>query len=133
MAGHDRPGLTVPEGRKFAFTVGTALLVLAGVLWWRGRGTGALILGGTGGALMLAGLVIPGHLGPVYHAWMRLAHLISKVTTPIFMSIVYFFVITPTGLLLALFGKRAMRHVATADGYWVRRDPAEKTDMRRQF
>ena len=38
-------------------------------------------------------------LGPVERAWMGLAGIISKVTTPIFMSVVYFVVLTPVGLL----------------------------------
>ena len=53
------------------------------------------MLGALGGALALAGLVVPRDLGPVERAWMGLAHPISKVTTPIFMGVMYFLVLTP--------------------------------------
>jgi hypothetical protein len=33
--------------------------------------------------------IIPTYLGPVERAWMTLAHLISKVTTPIVMGVMY--------------------------------------------
>ena len=90
--------LTAAEGRKFGLTVGIAFGVLGGILLWRGKETLSTVLLALGGVLVLAGLVVPTLLGPVERAWMGLAHLISKVTTPIFMGIVYFVVMTPIGI-----------------------------------
>jgi hypothetical protein len=112
------------EGRKFAFTVGAAFLVLGAIVWWRGYLTVASVFGALGGTLGVLGLVVPGKLGPVNRAWMGLAHLISKVTTPIFMGIVYFLVITPISLLMRLFGKTpAPRRRSGAATYWIAREP----------
>ncbi len=72
-------------------------------------------VGGLGAVLVLAGLLVPTLLGPVNRAWMGLAHLISKVTTPIFMGIVYFLVLTPIGLGMRLFGRRPLVHAAQGD------------------
>ena len=92
-------------------------------------------MGGLGGSLILGGLLAPRLLGPIYRAWMGLAHLLSKVTTPVFMGIVYFGVLTPTGLLMRLFGKRPLRHGENGGGFWIpRKPPAEGADtMSRQF
>jgi hypothetical protein len=125
--------LTPAEGRKFAFTVGAAFAVLGGVLWWRSHPTAATVLGTVGGTLGVLGLAVPAQLGPLQRAWMGLAHLISKVTTPIFMGVVFFVVITPIAFAMRLFGKRPMR-VARAASYWVPRDPAKtRGDLTRQF
>jgi hypothetical protein len=125
--------LTPAEGRKFAFTVGAAFLVLAGILWWREVHTVARVLGGIGIVLGLLGVVIPGSLGPVYRAWMGLALLISKVTTPIFMGLVFFVSITPIALLMRLFGKRPMK-VAPGPTYWHDRPEGHRRgDLSRQF
>jgi hypothetical protein len=126
-------GLTPAEGRKFAFTVGGAFLVLAAIVWWRQHPTLLKVFGGLGVTLGLLGLVVPGQLAPVQRAWMGLAHLISKVTTPIFMGVVYFVVITPISVLMSIFGKRPLR-VKTSASYWVERAPdSRRGDLTRQF
>ena len=127
--------LTAAEGRKFGLTVGIAFIVLAALLWWRQRLLVRDVLAGIGVFLVLGGLLVPTALGPLNRAWMGLAHLLSKVTTPIFMGVVYFLVIMPIGGLMRLFRRRPLAHVVGAGGYWkARSDSAEqRTDMTRQF
>lgn len=125
--------LSPAEGRKFALTVGTAFLVLGGIVLWRQHMLAAKILFGLGGTLWVLGLVVPGHLSGLNRAWMGLALLISKVTTPIFMGVVYFLVITPISLLMRLFGKAPMRPRSGAT-FWVPREPElRRSDLSRQF
>lgn len=126
--------LTAAAGRKFAFTVGTAMLVLAGVVAWRGRRPVALALGAVGVLLLLAGIVAPTRLGPVERAWYALAAAISKVTTPIIMGVLYFGVLTPAGLVARLFGYNALVRARTPTSAWMRRPDGERRgDLERQF
>jgi Saxitoxin biosynthesis operon protein SxtJ len=124
--------LTAAEGRKFGLTVGTAFLVLGALALWRGRETPATLLAAIGAVLALAGLLVPTWLGPVESTWMKLAHAISKVTTPIVMGIIYFVVITPTGVLRRRFGGNPLHHQVTDHGLWKRRT-SQPTSMQRQF
>ena len=124
---------TARDGRRFAFPVGTAFLVLAGILWWRDHATPMWITGGLGAALYAAGLTAPAQLGPVYRAWMKLAHLISKVTTPVFMGVVYFVVFAPAGLIMRAVGKRPIVHQPEGGSYWRAPSRTENKDLRRQF
>ena len=65
--------------------------MLAGLLhFWRHRRLPGPSPAGSARCWSLAALVVPTHLGPVQRAWMGLAHAISKVTTPIFMGVVFF-------------------------------------------
>ncbi len=123
------------EGRKFGLTVGGAFLAITGILWWKGRHGAVPYVGSLAGALILAGLLIPGMLGPVYKAWMGLAHLLSKVTTPIFMGVVYYLVLTPIGAVMRLAGHRGLVHPLHQGGYWEDRGTAkpEPARMERQF
>lgn len=127
--------LTHREGRRFGLTVGTAFLILCAILRWRGHEWGMIATGTIGIALILGGLVVPVQLSPVYRAWMGLAHLLSKVTTPIFMAIVYFLVLTPIGLLLRLLGRRPLSRSAMKGGFWIDRsaDAERRGTMERQF
>jgi hypothetical protein len=127
--------LTPEEGRKFGSTVGAAFLALSGLLLWRGRHSAALVCMALGCALVLAGLVVPARLGPVYRAWMGLAHLLSRVTTPVFMGIVYFLILTPTGGIMRLFGKNPIRRPLSEGSFWVRRSSGDgqRGTMKHQF
>lgn len=125
--------LSPAEGRKFGLTVGAAFLLLAALLWWRGK-PAAPVFGALGALLGLAAAAIPSRLGPIQRAWMGLAHLISRVTTPIFMGVVYFVVLTPIGLVRRAFGRNPMALRAASGSYWVsRHDDAMRSGMERQF
>lgn len=126
--------LTPAEGRKFGLTVGAAFLVLGGLVYfWRHHETPGAVLGGLGAVLVLAALAVPAHLGPVQRAWMGLAHLLSRVTTPIFMGIVFFLVMMPIGLLRRLAGKGALVHPERDGGYWAPPASGGRSDLNRQF
>jgi len=53
-------------------------------------------------------LIGPSSLRPVYRAWMRFGLLMSRVTTPIILGVVYFGIISPTGFLMRVGGKDPM-------------------------
>ncbi len=127
--------LSAAEGRKFGLTVGGAFLVLAGLLYWRGRMGLVPWFGGLGAILAAAGLVVPTLLGPLQRAWMGLAHQISRVTTPIFMAVIYYLVLTPVGLVMRLSGRRMLVHEAGPHGFWRDREsgPSAPERMERQF
>jgi hypothetical protein len=124
---------TASDGRRFAFPVGTAFLLLSGLLFWREKTTAFEVTAGLGVVLYVLGATIPGKLGPVYHGWMRLALLISKVTTPIFMGIVYFLVLTPAGLVMRLVGRRPLKHAPVGGGYWKAMSEGRHSDLTHQF
>ena len=126
--------LSATEGRKFGFTVGGAFGVLGAIAWWRGHHGLAQVFLALAGSLGVAGLLVPAALGPVQRGWMGLAHLISKVTTPIFMGIVYFGVLSPISLLMGLFGKRPLRPRHGTTSYWrARPEGTRRGDLTRQF
>jgi len=129
----DSTGLTAAEGRRFAFTLAAAFAVLAGIAQWRGRERVAIVFAVLAGLFLIAGLVAPSQLGPVERAWMGLARAISKVTTPIFMGIVYFVVLTPTGLLRRVLAKKTLSPARSAKTFWVDRKPMEPEAARRRM
>jgi len=134
MAAGTPARLTAADGRRFGLTVGGAFLLFAAVAWWRGRPSTTAVLGALGGALVIAGVVIPTCLGPVERGWMRLAHLISTVTTPIVMAAMYLLVLTPIGVARRMLGGNPMHHQPGASGYWRPRAEGRRTgNLTRQF
>jgi hypothetical protein len=126
--------LTPTEGRKFGLVVGGAFLMMSAVLVWRHKMPAAYVTGTLGSLLFLAGLAIPAQLGPVYRAWMGVAAAISKVTTPIVMGIIFFLVLTPSGLIARLLGHRPLAHERGSATYWKSRpEGSRRGEMNHQF
>ena len=126
--------LTAAAGRRFAFTVGAAFVVLGAVVAWRGSRSVASVVGAIGAVLVVAGLIAPTRLGPVERAWYAFAAAISKVTTPIIMGVLYFVVMTPAGFAMRLFGRNPLVRSRSATSVWVRRPAgARRSDLERQF
>jgi hypothetical protein len=123
---------TAAKGRRFALTLAIAFAVLGGIAYLRHRHATSVAFAALAAMFLLAAMAFPGKLEPVERAWMGLAHAMSRVTTPIFMSIVYFVVLTPIGLIRRLAGNPLV-HKPVEDSYWVARQPTDKAASRRRM
>ena len=123
------------DGRRFAFTVGVALLSLSVVARFRQHSLLFAAFSLPGALLFLAGWIVPTRLSPIWRLWMGMAHAISRVTAPIAMSAVYFLALTPIGTVKRVAGRNALSRPKDARGYWVRRDSGQeaRSDLERQF
>lgn len=80
------------------------------------------------------GLAAPLSLRPVYRAWMRFGLLLSKITTPIIMGLVFYVVITPFALVLRLAGKDAMyRRFDEHESYRVTRKKIREDSLEHPY
>lgn len=86
---------------------------------------------------MVLAFLSPSLLTPLNKAWMRLGLIIGLVVSPIIMSVMFYLVITPIGLLMRLLGHDLLRLKPNPDtaSYWIVRnreqDPMQS--MRNQF
>ncbi len=100
----DRKGL-----REFGLVTGGVLAGLFGlVLPWLFERSYPLWPWVVGGVLALWGLVAPMSLRPVHYWWMRLALLLSRVTTPLILGLVFLLVFMPVALVMKLLGRDPM-------------------------
>jgi hypothetical protein len=132
-----RESYSASKGRRFAVTLAIAFGLLGVIAWWRGKQTLPLVLAIVAAVFVLAAIAIPSRLEPVERAWMAMARGISKITTPVFMGIVYFLVLTPIGILRRTLGRNPVVHEARDGSYWIARTDAEgdirRKRMERQF
>jgi len=114
--------------------VGAAFVALGLFVRWRGAGPAGTALAAGGLLLAMAGVAVPGRLTPLFRAWMGLARVLSRVTTPLFLGVVYFGVITPTGLVLRLLGRHPLVGPREGESYFVSRPAGgRRSDLTRQF
>ncbi|HLA40891.1 MAG TPA: SxtJ family membrane protein [Candidatus Glassbacteria bacterium] len=110
--------------RKFGLSVGTAFLVLAGVLYWRNFPNGWRVAAALGGFLLLSGLSVPGLLKWPFRLWMKMAAGLGWFNTRLILTLAFYLVIAPMGFLLVLLGKRPLPtgFDREAKSYWIKRE-----------
>jgi len=54
------------------------------------------------------GLLYPQCLKPLYRSWMAIGHVLGWINTLVILALVFYLLITPTGLIMRIFGKDPM-------------------------
>lgn len=104
------------------------------------------LLSGTsfrGWALMVAAVFLviavakPNLLSPLNRLWTYFGICLNRIVNPIIMGFIFFFVVTPIGVTMRLFGKCPLDldFDPNAQSYWIKRNPPGPTaeTMRNQF
>ena len=132
---HDIPILDRKGLREFAFLTGGIVAVLFGlVVPWIFDSRLPLWPWVVLGILILWGFFVPATLGPIYRTWMRFGILMSRVTTPLIMGLIFYLVITPVGIARRLFGSDPMqRKMTEAESYRVASKKADVNSLKRPF
>ena len=73
-------------------------------------------------------------LTPLNKLWFKFGIFLGAIISPIIMGIVYFLVVTPTGVFMRLLGKDLLRinKGKVVSTYWIKRDK-QKSSMKKQF
>jgi carbamoyltransferase len=135
----DASGNQPPESRstlrRFGLTTGIAFFLLGSLLDFRHRASGRPFQF-LGALLLLFAGFAPNLLRFVYRPWMRLARLLGAISSTILLTIVFYLVLVPIGLLQRLFGKAPLdlRFKSDDASYWERRSPSrELAHYQKQF
>ena len=64
--------------------------------------------------------------------WIQLGILIGKIISPIVIGLVFFFVVTPIGILMKILKKDVMGLKRGASSYWITREDKVQS-MKKQF
>ena len=70
-------------------------------------------------------LALPSVLTQLNRLWLRFGLLLHRVVSPLVLGIMFFLVVTPTGIVMRLLGKDPLRlrYEETASTYWIDRTP----------
>lgn len=108
------------EWQKFAAVMGGVANLLAWLSWWRSKVPLALPLAVT--AVALAALVIalmqPRLFRGFYRCGMAVSYCIGQAIGRVILTVFFFLIVTPLGLMLRLLGKDLLQ---------LKRDPADQT------
>ncbi len=110
----------ISELRKFGITLGVVFGLLALVFWLRGRAC-FLYIFILSALFLICALCAPRLLKHVHKVWMTFGMSVGWVMTRVILSILFYLVVTPTGLIARLFGKDFLdiKYDKNAKSHWI--------------
>ena len=125
----------VKQLRSFGFIVGGGFAIIA--LWptvFRNEHPRLVILI-LAGLLLLLAFLLPRGLRPAYRVWTAIGHVLGWVNTKIILSVMFYILFMPVGLVMRLLGKDPMlrKFERNIDTYRVIRQPRPSSHMKHQF
>jgi hypothetical protein len=127
----DRKGL-----REFGLMTGAAVVVIFGLFFpWMLELDWPVWPWVIAAPLWLLALARPSWLRWIYRGWMRFGLLASRVTTPLLLGIVFFFMISPMAMVRRLRGKDPMQRTLDPkrDSYRVQSARSRREKLERPF
>jgi len=116
--------------RSFGITIGIILLIIAGGLFYKEKESFQLFIY-IAGSFISAGLIVPVILKPIYLVWMIFSVILGWFMTRFILSILFYLVITPIGLVLRILGKDllALKRQEVQDSYWNMRNSEKEQNQ----
>ena len=82
---------------------------------------------------LILGILDSRFLSPLNKLWFKFGILLGKIISPIIMAIIFFLVVTPTGIIMRLLGKDLLNlRFNKHKSYWIEKDNL-KSKMKNQF
>ena len=123
--------------RKFGLTLIIGFGLIGGLFFWFDRVELAKILWIVSGAIGALGIVLPTLAKPFYYIWMGIAFVMGTIVSFVIITVIYYFIITPVGLLMKLLRRDALKLKKKSfdgDTYWhTYSDIKDKNSYERLF
>ena len=84
---------------------------------------------------LILGILNSKLLTPLNKLWFKFGIFLGTIVSPIIMGIVFFLVVTPTGVFMRLLGKDLLKtnKIKSTSTYWIKRDKQHSSTMKKQF
>ena len=99
----------VPSERSFGLSVGGVIAAIGAVSSWRGHAVFGPTLIATGMVLVILGLAAPGLLRVPNRIWWRFAQALGWINSRVLLTLFFFVVLTPVGIVMRLLGRNPLR------------------------
>ena len=117
-----------PGERAFGLSVGSVLLGLAALAWWRARPAVAGVLLVVGLLLVGFGRLYPSALRVPNRLWWRFAQALGWFNARVILTVFFAVVLTPVGVVMRLAGRNPLRPSRSGSNWTPY--PARRADPR---
>jgi len=106
--------------RNYGLVMTAAFVALAVIFFLKDKPS-ALYLAVIALLFLVSGLTLPRVLKPLYVIWMTFAFYLSMVMTYLLLTVFFYLIMSPVGLIMRLFGKDLLsrKFPGGKDSYWV--------------
>jgi len=121
--------------RKFGITMAVAFGIITMLILWRHKHS-ILPTSVISVLFLILGLIAPKLLKPIYIIWMKFAFILGWINTRIILTILFYLIFSPIGLVMRLFGADLLdRKMDKRNTYWHKREKKDfnPLDYERQF
>ena len=122
--------------KKTGISVGMVMILLSLLLWYLDK-TSFIYFSIIGGLFVILAFIAIPILRPIHKLWMMLALAMGFVMSRVILTVLYYLILTPIGILAKIVGKKFMplRFDKSATTYWEKRENTTKLqiDYDRQF
>ena len=129
----DKSKVKISSNRSFGLVFFAVFLIIG--LWPLTSGSSVLIWSVIVSLVFLIlGLLNSKLLSPLNKIWYKFGVFLGSIFAPIVMGLIFFLVVTPTGLILTILGKNPLNKKYGKENktYWIKRDTTTGT-MKRQY
>ena len=126
---------SIKDLKSFGFTMGVILSIISAALFYYNNNifqTIAIL----SSVFIGFGILLPIVLRPIYMVWMIFALIFGWIMTRVILGIVFYFIITPIGLLTRLLGEDFLGlRITNSNSFWNQRNSADEMnqDYEKQF
>ena len=123
----------IPNSKKdiksFGITIGIVLFIISGLLIYYDK-NGYQLIAIIASIFIGLGFILPTLLKPIYFVWMTFAAILGWIMTRFVLSIVFYFILTPIGLVTRILGEDflALKKLQS-DSYWNHRDSSKELNQ----
>ena len=118
----------------FVFTIVFAVIGFMPLVFGDGIRIWSLVLATV---ILVLSLAFPKTLMPLNFLWTKFGQLLYRISNPLILGVLFFLIVTPTGLLMRAFGKTSLKigFDHNIKSYWIERKPPGPMpeSMKQQF
>tara|TARA_Y100000996_G_scaffold390423_1_gene351601 strand:+ start:273 stop:659 length:387 start_codon:yes stop_codon:yes gene_type:complete len=82
---------------------------------------------------LILGIINSKVLTPLNKVWFKIGIILGNIISPIVLSLIFYLIVTPTAIILKLFGKDVLNlKNKNSKSYWIEKD-SKKNSMKDQF
>ena len=113
--------ITLPSNKKFGLFF-VLIFFFLGLFFFTSDKSNAYIFFTSSLSLLIISFICPSILKIPNFLWMKLGMILGMIVSPIILSVLFFLVITPIGLLLKVFGKDVLLiKNRKENSFWIKR------------
>jgi hypothetical protein len=125
---NDFSKLTNAQARKTCLVVAGVLLLIAALMIYREKLQLSAIFGGCALFLVIIGYLIPAGAKVFHKIWMTIAFALGYVNSRILLTLIFFLVFVPYGLVSRLAGRDPLRRRGKkSESYWIPKKVTRQT------